>query len=111
MSDSRKGRYTQPWGLHDPKGVVHMENQCRHHGHHAFPGVAAQAALAAAIRGALLIALRADVFAAEEVRDVVDIVRGKAMALNVATAGGTVTVINVHGPGSGGDSWASKGSF
>ena len=27
------------------------------------------------------------------------------------TAGGTLTVINVHGPGSGGDSWASKASF
>ena len=69
-----------------------------------FPGVDAQAASAAAVRGGLLIALRADVFAAEEVRDVVDIVPGKAMALDVVTAGGTLTVINVHGPGSGGDS-------
>ena len=42
---------------------------------------------------------------------VVDIVPGKAMALDVVTAGGTLTVINVHGPGSGGDSWASKASF
>ena len=58
-----------------------------------------------------MIALRADVFAAEEVRDIVDIVPGKAMALDVVTAGGTLTVINVHGPGSGGDSWASKASF
>ena len=33
------------------------------------------------------------------------------MALDVVTAGGTLTVINVHGPGSGGDSWASKASF
>ena len=71
----------------------------------------AQAASAAAVRGGLLIALRADVFAAEEVRDIVDIVPGKAMALDVVTAGGTLTVINVHGPGSGGDSWASKASF
>ena len=63
------------------------------------------------MRGGLLIALRADMFAAEEVRDVVDIVPGKAMALDVVTAGGTLTVINVHGPGSGGDSWASKASF
>ena len=52
-----------------------------------------------------------DVFAAEEGRDVVDIVPGKAMALDVVTAGGTLTVINVHGPGSGGDSWASTASF
>ena len=63
------------------------------------------------MRGGLLIALQAGVFAAEEVRDVVDIVPGKAMALDVVTAGGTLTDINVHGPGSGGDSWASKASF
>ena len=101
----------QETGLQDPQGVVHSENQWRQHGYHAYPGVDAQAASAAAVRGGLLIALRADVFAAEEVRDVVDIVPGKAMALNVVTAGGTLTVINVHGPGSGGDSWASKASF
>ena len=29
----------------------------------------------------------------------------------MVTAGGTFTVVNVHGPGSGGDSWASKASF
>ena len=40
-----------------------------------------------------------------------DIVPGKAMALDVVTAGGTLTVINVHGPGSVGDCWASKASF
>ena len=40
-----------------------------------------------------------------------DIVPGKAMALNVVGAGGTLTVINVNGPGSSGDSWASKASF
>ena len=67
--------------------------------------------VAAAVRGGLLIALRSDVFAAEEVRDIVDIVPGKAMALDVVTAGGTLAVINVHGPGSGGDSWASRASF
>ena len=82
-----------------------------HHGYHAFLGVDSTAAPAAAVRGGLLIALRADMFAAEEVRDVVGIVPGKAMALDVVTAGGTLTVINVHGPGSGGDSWASKVSF
>ena len=98
-------------GPQDPQGVVHSENQWRHHRYHAYPGVDTQAASAAAVRGGLLIALRADVFAAEEVRDVVDIVPGKAMALDVVTAGGTLTVINVHGPGSGGDSWASKASF
>ena len=98
-------------GLQDPQGVVHSENQWRHHGYHAYPGVDAKAALAAALRGGLLIALWADVFAAEEVRDIVDIVPGKAMALDVVTVGGTLTVINVHGPGSGGDSWASKASF
>ena len=101
----------QETGLQDPQGVVHSENQWRHHGYHAYLGVDAQAASAAAVRGGLLIALRADVFAAEEVRDIVDIVPGKAMALDVVTAGGTLTVINVHGPGSGGDSWASKASF
>ena len=101
----------QETGLQDPQGVVHSENQWRHHGYHAFPGVDAQAASAAAVRGGLLIALRADLFAAEEVRDVVDIVPGKAMALDVVTAGGTLTVANVHGPGSGGDSWVSKASF
>ena len=57
-----------------------------------------------------LIALRADVFAAEEFRDVVHIVPGKGMALDLVTAGGTLTVINVHGPGSGGGSLASKAS-
>ena len=101
----------QETGLQDPQGVVHSENQWRHHGYHAFPGVDARAASAAAVRGGLLIALRADVFAAEEVRDVVDIVPGKAMALDVVTAGGTLTVINVRGPGSGRNSWASKASF
>ena len=40
-----------------------------------------------------------------------DIVPGKAMALDVVTAGGTLTVLNVQGPGSGGDSWASKAAF
>ena len=102
----------QETGLQDPQGVVHSENRWRHHGYHAYPGVDAQAASAAAVvRGGLLIALRVDIFAAEEVRDVVDIVPGKAMALDVVTAGGTLTVIKVHGPGSGGDSWASKASF
>ena len=101
----------QETGLQDPQAVVHLENQWRHHGYHAYPGVDAKAASAAVVRGRLLIALRADMFAAEEVRDVVDIVPGKAMALDVVTAGGTLTVINVHGPCSGGDSWASKASF
>ena len=41
----------------------------------------------------------------------VDIVPGKAMALDAVTAGGTLTIVNIHGPGSGGDSWASKASF
>ena len=77
--------------------MVHMENQWRHHGYHAFLGVDPTAAPAAAVRGGLLIALRADVFAAEEDRGVLDVVPGKAMALD--------------GPGSGGDSWVSKASF
>ena len=101
----------QVTGLQDPQGVVHSENQWRHHGYHAYPGVDAQAASAAAVGGGLLIALGVDVFAAEEVRDIVDIVPGKAMALDVVTAGGTLMVNNVHGPGSGGDSWASEASF
>ena len=91
--------------------MVHMENQWRHHGCHAFIGLDAQAAWVAAVCGGFFIALRADVFAAEEVRDVVDIVPGKAIALDVVTAGGTLTVINIHGPGSARDSWASKASF
>ena len=101
----------QETGLQDPQGVVHLENQWCHHGYPVFPGVDTQAASAAAVRGGLLIALRADVFAAEEVQNVVDIVPGKAMALDVVTAGGTFTVINVHGPGSGGDSWVSNASL
>ena len=101
----------QETGLQDPQGVVHSENHGRQHGYHAFPGVDAQAASAAAVGGGLFIALRADMFAAEEVRDVVDIVPGKAMALDVVTVGGTLAVINVHGPGSGGDSSASKAFF
>ena len=91
--------------------MVHSESQWRHHGYRAVLGVDAQAASAAAVRGGLLIALRADVFAADEVRDVVLILPGKAMALDVVTAGGTLTVINVRSPGSGGNSWASKASF
>ena len=63
------------------------------------------------MRGGLFIALRGDVFAAEEVRDVVDMLLGKAMVLDVVTVGGTLAVLNVHGPGSGGNSWASKASF
>ena len=47
----------------------------------------------------------------EKVRDVGDIEPGKAMALDVVTAGGTLAVINVHSLGSGGDFWASKASF
>ena len=101
----------QDTGLQDPQGMVHMENQWCHHGYHAFLGVHPTAAPAAAVRRGLLSALWADVFAAEEVRDVVHIVPGTAMALDVVTAGGTLTVINVHGPGSGGDFWASKASF
>ena len=91
----------QETGLQDPQGVVHSKIQWRHHGYHDYP----------AVRGGLLIALRADIFGAEEVRDVVDIVPGKAMALDVVTAGGTLTVINVNCPGSGGASRASKASF
>ena len=98
-------------GLHYAKSMVHIENQWRHNGYHAFLGVDAQAASAGVVRGSLLIALQADIVAAEEVRDVVNIVPGKAMALDVLTAVGTLTVMNVHGPGSGGDSWACKGSF
>ena len=98
----------QETGLQDAQGVVHSENQWRHHGYHAYPGVDTQAASAAAVRGGLLIALRADMFAGEQVRDVVDIVPGKAMVLDVVTTGSS---INSHGPGSGGDSWASKCSF
>ena len=40
-----------------------------------------------------------------------DIVPGKAVALNVVTAGGTLTVINVHGHGSGGNPWADVAMY
>ena len=82
--------------------MVHMENHWSLHGYHTRLGVHSQAASAAAVRGGLLIALQADVFAAGEVGDVV------TMALDGVTAGGTFTVINVHCLGSGGDSSASK---
>ena len=101
----------QETGLQDPQGMVHMENQWRHHGYHAFLGVDTQVVAAAAVHCGLLNTLRADVFAAEEVRDVLDIVPGKATALDVVTAHGTLTVVNVHGPGNGADSWASKASL
>ena len=101
----------QKTGLQDPQGMVHMENQWRHRCYQAFLGVVSQLASAAAVRSGLLIDLRADVFSAEEVRDVVDFILGKAMSLHVVTAGETFTVINVHGPGSGGDLWASNDSF
>ena len=98
--------------MQDPQGMVHIEeNQGHHHGYHAFFGVDPQAASAPAVRGGLLIALQADVLATKEVRDVVDIVPGKAMALDVVTASGTLTVISVYGSDSGGDSWAPKASF
>ena len=51
-------------GLQDPQGMVHMENKWRHHGYHAFQGIDPTAAPAATVRGVLLIALQADVFAA-----------------------------------------------
>ena len=78
----------QEIGLPDPPGVVHIEKQWRHQGYHAFRGVDPQAAAAAAVRGGLLVVLRADLFAAEEVRNLVNIIPGKAMALDVVTAGG-----------------------
>ena len=34
----------QETGLQDPQGMVHLENQWRHHGYHAFLGLDAQAA-------------------------------------------------------------------
>ena len=40
----------QETGLQDPQGVVHSENRWRHHRYHAFPGLDAQAASAAAVR-------------------------------------------------------------
>ena len=101
----------QEVGLQDPQGMAHMENQWRHHGYHAFLGFDPKAAPAPSVRGSLLIALGADVFAPEEVRDVVDIVPSKAMALDVVTAGGTLTVMQVHCRGSGGDCWTCKASF
>ena len=104
------GLFQETCVLH-PQGMVQLENRWCHHGYHAFLRVDAQAASTAAVRGGLAVARPADVFAAEELRDVVDIVPGNAMALDVVTAGGMLTVINVHGPGSGGDSWASKASF
>ena len=71
--------------LRVPQGMAHMENQWCHHGYHVILRVDPKAPPATAVRGGLLIALRAHVFDAEEVRYVVDIVLGKAMALNVVT--------------------------
>ena len=59
--------FFQETGLQKPQGVVHSENQCRHHGYHAVPGSGCPGGVPAAVRGGLLIALWADVFAAEEV--------------------------------------------
>ena len=59
----------------------------------------------------LCVVVSAVVFAVKEDRDVLDTVPGKAMALDVVTASGTITGINVHAPRSSGDSWASKASF
>ena len=84
-----------------PLGVLERP---RLHGYPAFLGVDPTAALVVTVHGGLLIALRADLFAVEEVRDVVEIVPGKATALDVVTADGTLTIVNVHGTGSGGDS-------
>ena len=92
----------QETGLQAPQGMVSMEHQWRHHVYDAFLGADPQAAPTAPVRGGLLIALGAEVFAAEEVGDVVDIVPSKPMALDVVTFLGTLTVINVHSPGSGG---------
>ena len=63
--------------LQDLQGMAYMEN---HHQYRCFLGVDPTAAPVAAVCGGLLIAPEPDVFAAEEVRDVVDIVPGKAMA-------------------------------
>ena len=41
----------------------------------------------------------------------VDLLLGKAMALEVVTAEEAMTVIHVHSHGSGGDSWATKATF
>ena len=97
-------------GLQEPQSIVRIENLWRHHGYHAFLGADPKAASAAAGRSGLLIALRADVFAVENFGVVVDIVPGKAMALDAMTAG-RMHIRQCLGPGSGGESWASKASF
>ena len=67
--------------------MTHMENWWWHHGYHVSHGVDPMAAPRAAARAPLLIALLADAFAVEELWDVGDIVYGKAMVLDVVTAG------------------------
>ena len=91
----------QETGLNDPQGVTHLENGLRSHGFLAFHGADPKMDANAARKAGLLIALRADMFDVEEVREVVDIVPGKAMALDVVTSSGALTFINVHGPCSG----------
>ena len=93
-------------GMQDSQGMMQKENRSRHHVYHVFQSVDPAATPAAVAWGGLLIALRADTLAAEEVLDVVDIVPSKAMALDVVTCAGALSVVNVHGPRSDGDSWA-----
>ena len=101
----------QGTGLQVPQSVVLMENQRRHHRYHAFwvvdpPGGAGRCntwwSLDCPSSGTVRCG-RGSRCGGH--------VLGKAMALKVLTAGGTFTVINDHGLGSGGDSWVSKASF
>ena len=57
-------------------------------------------------------ALEVDTFKDHEVLRVVDLAEGKAMAMEILTAEGDgATFISVHGPDSGGGSWAPRSSF
>ena len=60
----------------------------------------------------VLVALDKDTFKDHEVLGVVDIVNGKATAVEVQTADGDgVTFINVHGPSLGGEGWDKRSGF
>ena len=60
----------------------------------------------------VLVVLDKDTFKDHEVLGVVDIIDGKAMAVEVQTAeGDRVTFISVHGPDAGGGSWDTRSGF
>ena len=101
----------QDTGPHDPQRMTNMEKRWRQHRTLVFHGMDPAEAPTADVRGGLLMVFRAVAFTVEEVQDAVDVAPGKARALHVVTVGGVLTIINVHGPGSGAGCWATEASF